>query len=207
MGGPHGGWGGEAGENGSTPELSRPAYLCQRIRARDEPAGSTQFPRRGRNRGAQREGALPAPEGDTALSPTHLNPLMAGTVTTRKHVRTHVLSTQPVWARARQHPSPAPPTFVPPLATPCLSAGRPAPCRDGLVVHMRTLRCTDFGPPTIFPSSSTWLSMRNWYLSNTAGLFPPFSGFSGGKVGVHAPLGIYLRCQGNTRTSRLQASF
>lgn len=146
-----GGGGGEAGENGSTPELSRPAYLCQRIRARDEPAGSTEFPRRGRSRGAQREGALPAPDGDTALSPTHLNPLMAGTVTTRKHVRTHVLSTQPVWARARQHPSPAPPAFVPPLATPCPSAGRPAPCRDGLVVHMRTLRCTDFGPPTIFP--------------------------------------------------------
>lgn len=59
-------------------------------------------------------------------------------------------------------------------------------------------------PP--FSSSSAWLSMRNSCPSNTAGLFPPFSGLRG-KGGVLAPLGIYLRCQWNTRTSRLQTSF
>lgn len=54
-----------------------------------------------------RRKTLPWPHTSRPFSPlTHLNPLMAGTVTTRKHARTHALPTQLVQAPARQRVSP-----------------------------------------------------------------------------------------------------
>lgn len=123
---------------------------------------------------------------------------------TRTHARTLDATSLGACASTPK-PRPAGIRSAPRHALPLSRAARPLPRRPGSThAHSPLYR---LWTSHHFPSSSTWLSMRNWYPSNTAAFSRPSLTLAGGKVGVHAPLGIYLQCQGNTRTSRLQASF
>lgn len=150
MGGPQGWSGGCRGKRLNSEAV--PARLtCARGSQLRTSSPEAQSSRGGGGAERLRRKGLPWPQRARPVSPlAHLNPLMAGTMTTRKHVRTHALSTQPVQARARKRAGPAFQTFAPPLTKPRPYPLRPRPCRDDTVIHMRTVHFTNFGPPTIF---------------------------------------------------------
>lgn len=111
------GWGG-AGENGPIQKLSGPALPVPEGPSAGQACRKHRVPAEGEEPTSSEGRGSPGLRARPFSPLTHLNPLMAGTVTTRKHVRTHALQTQPVQARARKRGSPAPQGLAPPLTEP-----------------------------------------------------------------------------------------
>lgn len=103
---------GRTAEGGGVPEKTaqfrscpEPPYLCQRVPARNEPAGSTEFPRRGRGRRTQKEDAPLASHIEAVLSPNTPKPADGGNsdyTQTRTHARTPDATSPGACASARK---------------------------------------------------------------------------------------------------------
>lgn len=138
------------GENGSVEKLAAGPALP--VLAGPEPCSSlpeAQSPRGGGGAGGK-EGRDTRHEGEGPLAPpTQGEQLMAGTVTTRKHARTHAHSTRPDEARACNPANSAFPTPSPrPSTERSLAETVPPPPE---VVRMRTSHFKHFGLSVISP--------------------------------------------------------